>query len=166
MNFCFAKFAFNLSARFRLCQTAVLNSNSKRRESITLEPGKIWNGSLLFWTYFNSLSPKWSTIPITAMGRRQCLPLSIIIQKLKGKHCWKTHCRNWIVVHCGLCFLKWCLIFADPRVNQSKSNQKNVLYYYSFVKIYSLLIFSLQDFITRVKLHRKLITRCTLWMLH
>ena len=28
-------FAFNLLARFRLCQTAVQNSNSKRQESVT-----------------------------------------------------------------------------------------------------------------------------------
>ena len=32
-------FSFNLSAGFQLCQTAVQNSNSKRRENITLEPG-------------------------------------------------------------------------------------------------------------------------------
>ena len=33
-----------------------------------------------------------STTPITAMGCRQCLPLSVV--QLKGKHCWKPHCRN------------------------------------------------------------------------
>ena len=36
-----------------------------------------------------------STTPITAMGCRQCLPLSVV--QLKGKHCQKTHCRNGVV---------------------------------------------------------------------
>ena len=36
-----------------------------------------------------------STTPITAMGYRQWLPLSVV--QLKGKHCWKPHCRNGVV---------------------------------------------------------------------
>ena len=36
-----------------------------------------------------------STTPITAMGCRQCLPLSVV--QLKGKHCRKPHCRNEVV---------------------------------------------------------------------
>ena len=43
-----------------------------------------------------------STTPITAMGCRQCLPLSVF--QLKGKHCRKPHCRNGVVDtfrHCG-----------------------------------------------------------------
>ena len=36
-----------------------------------------------------------STTPITAMGWRQCLPLSVV--QLKGKHCRKPHCRNGVV---------------------------------------------------------------------
>ena len=40
-------------------------------------------------------SPNISTTPITAMGCRQCLPLSVV--QLKGKHCRKPHCRNGIV---------------------------------------------------------------------
>ena len=36
-----------------------------------------------------------STIPITAMGCRQCLSLSVV--QLKGKHCRKPHCRNGVV---------------------------------------------------------------------
>jgi hypothetical protein len=36
-----------------------------------------------------------STTPITAMGCRQCLPLSVV--QLKGKHCRKPHCRNGVV---------------------------------------------------------------------
>ena len=39
--------------------------------------------------------PNISTTPITAMGCRQCLPLSVV--QLKGKHCQKPHCRNGIV---------------------------------------------------------------------
>ena len=36
-----------------------------------------------------------STTPITAMGYRQCLPLSVV--QLKGKHCRKPHCCNGVV---------------------------------------------------------------------
>ena len=36
-----------------------------------------------------------SQTPITAMGCRQCLPLSVV--QLKSKHCRKPHCRNGIV---------------------------------------------------------------------
>ena len=36
-----------------------------------------------------------STTPITAMGCRQFLPLSVV--QLKGKHCRKPHCRNGVV---------------------------------------------------------------------
>ena len=39
--------------------------------------------------------PNISTTPITAMGCRQCLPLSVVQQK--GKHCQKPHCHNGVV---------------------------------------------------------------------
>ena len=39
--------------------------------------------------------PNISTTPITAMGCRQCLPLSVF--QLKGKNCRKPHCRNGII---------------------------------------------------------------------
>ena len=42
-----------------------------------------------------SFSPNVSTTPITAMGCRQCLPLSVV--QLKGKHCRKPRCRNGVV---------------------------------------------------------------------
>ena len=42
-----------------------------------------------------SLSPNVSRTPITVMGCRQCLPLSVV--QLKGKHCPKPHCRNGVV---------------------------------------------------------------------
>ena len=45
-------------------------------------------------------SPNVSTTPITAMGCRQCLPLSVV--QLKGKHCRKLHCRNGVVDTFGL----------------------------------------------------------------
>ena len=48
------------------------------------------------------LSRKVSTTPITAMGCRQCLPLSVV--QLKGKHCRKPHCRNWVADT----FEPWC----------------------------------------------------------
>ena len=56
-----------------------------------------WNG-----TSSNSLMlcPNVSTTPITAMGCRQCLPLSVV--QLKGKHCRKPHCRNGVVDTFGL----------------------------------------------------------------
>ena len=40
----------------------------------------------------NPYCPNVSTTPITAMGCRQCLPLSVV--QLKSKHCQKPHCRN------------------------------------------------------------------------
>ena len=43
----------------------------------------------------NSECPNVSTTPITAMGCRQCLSLSVV--QLKGKHCRKPHCRNGVV---------------------------------------------------------------------
>ena len=39
--------------------------------------------------------PNESTTPITAMGCRQCLSLSVV--QLKGKHCRKPHCCNGVV---------------------------------------------------------------------
>ena len=39
--------------------------------------------------------PNIPTTPITAMGCQQCLPPSVV--QLKGKHCWKPHCRNGVV---------------------------------------------------------------------
>ena len=39
--------------------------------------------------------PNVSTTPVTAMGCRQCLPLSVV--QLKGKHCRKLHCCNGVV---------------------------------------------------------------------
>ena len=42
-----------------------------------------------------------STTPITAMGYRQCLTLSVV--QLKGKHCRKPHCRNGVVDTFGQC---------------------------------------------------------------
>jgi hypothetical protein len=43
----------------------------------------------------NWQGPNVSTIPITAMGCQQCLPLSVV--QMKGKHCRKPHCRNGVV---------------------------------------------------------------------
>ena len=41
------------------------------------------------------LGPNVFTIPIKAMGCRQCLFLNVV--QLKGKHCPKPHCRNGVV---------------------------------------------------------------------
>ena len=43
----------------------------------------------------NLHGPNVSTTPITAMGCKQCLSLSVV--QLKGKHCRKPHCRNGVV---------------------------------------------------------------------
>ena len=51
-----------------------------------------------------------STTPITAMGCRQCLPLSVV--QLKGKHCRKHHCRSgsfWLVKKFQFCDLDFVL---------------------------------------------------------
>ena len=47
--------------------------------------------------------PNVSTTPITAMGCRQYLFLSVV--QLKGKHCGKPHCRNKVVDTFGHCTL-------------------------------------------------------------
>ena len=46
------------------------------------------------------LGLKVPTTPITAMGCRQCLPLSVV--QLKDKHCRKPHCSNRVVDTLGL----------------------------------------------------------------
>ena len=59
-----------------------------------------------------------STTPITAMGCRQCLPLSVV--QLKGKHCRKLHCRNGVVDTFGQSgshqAIKLCIwiVFCNP----------------------------------------------------
>ena len=67
---------------------------------------KYWCG-----IYSSVYAQTYLQLPITGMGCRQCLPLSVVLPK--GKHCWKPHCRNG-VVECryvravsSLCFL-WC----------------------------------------------------------
>ena len=50
----------------------------------------------------NFQCPNGSTTPITAMGFRQCLPLSVV--QLKSKHCRNPHCRNGVVDTFG----HWC----------------------------------------------------------
>ena len=50
---------------------------------------------MLYRKKWKSLCRNVSTIPITAMGCQQCLPLSVV--QLKDKHCWKLHCRNGVL---------------------------------------------------------------------
>ena len=50
---------------------------------------------ILYYFFENLFCLNISTTPITAMGCRQCLPLSVV--QLKGKHCRKPHCRNGVV---------------------------------------------------------------------
>ena len=60
--------------------------------------------------------PNVSTTPITAMGCRQCLPLSVV--QLKGKHCWKPHCRNGVVDTFGhsLLVTDWSNLFLHSKI--------------------------------------------------
>ena len=51
--------------------------------------------------------PNVSTTPITAMGCRQCLPLSVV--QLKEKHCRKPRCRNEVVDTFRPCYFLWKL---------------------------------------------------------
>ena len=44
--------------------------------------------------------PNVSTTPITAIGYRQCLSLSVV--QLKVEHCRNPHCRNGVVDTFGL----------------------------------------------------------------
>ena len=46
-----------------------------------------------------------STTPITEMGCRQSLPLVVV--ELKGKHCWKSHCRNGVEDMFGHTVVGW-----------------------------------------------------------
>ena len=62
-----------------------------------------------------ALCPNVSTTPITAMGFRQCLPLSVV--QLKGKHCWKPHCQIGVVDTFGL-YLMW-----NPEICQDAPNR-------------------------------------------
>ena len=52
-----------------------------------------------------------STVPITAMGCQQCLPLSVV--QLKGTHCRKPHCRNGVVDTFGQSQLLQPSFFSD-----------------------------------------------------
>ena len=70
------------------------------------------------WKYIPC--PKWSTTPITAMGRQQCLPLSVV--QLKGKHCRKPHCRNGVVDTFRQCQLpNFKRTFFNPPLFQFRS---------------------------------------------
>ena len=86
----------------------------------------------MWWAWLSSflpfflLLPNVSTTPITAMGCRQCLPLSVV--QLKGKHCRKPHCCNGVVDTFGQCrdFTKEfsCTVFDknnDRKWNEQKS---------------------------------------------
>ena len=60
---------------------------------------------------FGTFCPNVSTTPITAMGCRQCLPLSVV--QLKGKHCRKPHCRNGVVDTFGPDTIKYNLMLLN-----------------------------------------------------
>jgi hypothetical protein len=56
--------------------------------------------------------PNVSITPITAMGFRQCLPLTVV--QLKDKHCRKPHCRNGAVDTFGLGVVcVYCVLFVS-----------------------------------------------------
>ena len=64
-----------------------------------------------------------STTPVTAMGCRQCLPLSVV--QLKGKHCRKPQCRNGVVDTFGH---YWVLMSTNKGLNDKLKS------YYSFLR--------------------------------
>ena len=61
------------------------------RYLVKISTRKLWHTSYSLLEHCSNVS----TTPITAMGCRQCLPLSVV--QLKGKHCQKLHCHNGIV---------------------------------------------------------------------
>ena len=87
-----------------------------------------------------SQCPNVSTTPITAMGCRQCLPLSVV--QLKSKHCRrKPHCRNgvvdtfeqymlakqkYIVTYTYLHIIHIFLIFLDNQLRNTVEEIKNL----------------------------------------
>ena len=56
---------------------------------------KCWKDFFWYSTTLEAYCLSVSTTPITAMGCRQYLPLSVV--QLKGKHCRKPHCPNGVV---------------------------------------------------------------------
>ena len=60
--------------------------------------------------------PNVSTTPITAMGCRQCLFLSVV--QLKGKLCRTPHCRNVVVDTFGPCIT---LVKSNPFIHPSRA---------------------------------------------
>ena len=65
---------------------AVVKQNQYQIKTILDSPPFLIQHSNPARTYLHS------TTPITAMGCRQCLPLSVV--QLKGKHCRKPHCQG------------------------------------------------------------------------
>ena len=66
-----------------------------------------------------TLGPNVSTTPITAMGCRQCLPLSVV--QLKDKHCRRPHCHNGVVDTFGPCQNEiWTTIWSKSTSQISK----------------------------------------------
>ena len=75
--------------------------------------------------YWNGQGPNVSTTPITAMGCRQCLPLSVV--QLKGKDCRKPHCRiNGVVDTFGL--IGFLLAFWHTLVQLRRPCQERQFY--------------------------------------
>ena len=71
------------------------------------------------------LGPNVSTPPITVMGWRQCLPLSVV--PLKGKHCQKLHCCNGVVdtFRLGLARIKFMVEPLRAAVSQGMDGPDN-----------------------------------------
>ena len=73
-----------------------------------------WNDPITSY-HSTTYCPNVSTTPITAMGCRQCFPLSVV--QLKGKHCRKSHCCNGVVDTFGHYFV---FLFQHEEVQFSK----------------------------------------------
>ena len=88
-------------------------------------PGITFNKKSLFWILILlDQYPKVSTITITAISCRQCLPHSAL--QLKGKHYWKPHCRNGVVDTFEQCQTK-CRILAQIASRKKSGNRQFLL---------------------------------------
>ena len=80
--------------------------------------------------------PNLSTTPIK--GCPQCLPLSVV--QLKGKHCWKPHCLDGVVIHSGIVsvYHTWDIkICVEPTPSSFRAAGKEERFMFSSIKVRS-----------------------------
>ena len=85
-------------------------------------------GQLTFTECLSVLMTLWPNVsitPNTAMGCRQCLPLSVV--QLKGKHCRRPHCRNGVVDTFGQKSSQMAAYVRKSKDVKSSLNVNNIL---------------------------------------